>query len=433
MPKSPDDSSESSSDETSKFELSGDNALETTVVGHNLRPLVNDEDRQDKPIGRDELMLRPNDCIGRYTIIKTLGSGGFGIVYLAQDPKLGRKVAIKVSRSLDAIPEKLRTSLVDEARAAASLDHPNIIRVFDVDQWQNRTFVVMELVEGKSLADLIAKQEVITLPRALGIMRQIALALEQLHAKGIIHRDLKPANILITENEQVKVTDLGLALTDDSPLWNEKHIAGTQRYMSPEQVLGEVHRIDGRTDIWAFGVVVFEMLTLQSPFRTSDQSAVFSKILKGEIASPRQRRPDIPDSLERLCLKCLAKRMTDRFQSAKQLSEAINKIEADATIHNASAVARSTPEMSLESQIIQTATQRSASTHESLVIRPENKASSSSDFSDLRSLVPRGLRAFSAEDSSYYYRLVPGPYDIEGRPAILNYWLKWITDATGRK
>ncbi len=429
MPKSPDDSSESPSDGTSKFELSGDNALETTVFGQNLLPMGNEEDRQDTPIGRDELMLRPNDCIGRYTIIRTLGSGGFGIVYLAHDPKLGRNVAIKVSRSLDSLPDKLRTSLVDEARAAASLDHPNIIRVFDVDQWQNRTYVVMELVEGKSLADIIAKQESIALPRALGIMRQIALALEQLHAKGIIHRDLKPANILITENEQVKVTDLGLALTDDSPLWNAKHIAGTQRYMSPEQVLGEVHRIDGRTDIWAFGVVVFEMLTLQSPFRTSDQSSVFSKILKGEIASPRQRRPEIPDSLERLCLKCLAKRMTDRFQSAKQLSEAINKIEADATIHNASAVDRSTPEMSLESQIIQTATQRSASTHESHLIRSEKKAHSSTDFSELRSLVPRGLRAFSAEDSSYYHRLVPGPYDMEGRPAILNYWLKWIENA----
>ncbi len=429
MPNSPDDSSESSSEETSNFELSGDDALKTTVFGLNLFPIGNDEDRQDQPIGRDELMLRPNDCIGRYTVIRTLGSGGFGIVYLAHDPKLGRKVAIKVSRSLDSLPDKLRTSLVDEARAAASLDHPNIIRVFDVDQWKNRTYVVMELVEGKSLADVIAKREAIPLPRALGIMRQIALALEQLHAKGIIHRDLKPANILIKENEQVKVTDLGLALTDDSPLWNERHIAGTKWYMSPEQVLGEVHRIDGRTDIWAFGVVVFEMLTLQSPFRTSDQSSVFSKILKSEIASPRQRRPDIPDSLEQLCMKCLAKRMTDRFQSAKQLSEAIHKIEADATIYKASAVDRSTPEMSIDSQIIQTATHRSVSTQESQTIRSEKKSSSSSDLSELRGLVPRGLRAFSAEDSSYYHRLVPGPYDMEGRPAILNYWLKWIENA----
>lgn len=429
MPKSPDDSSEFSSEENSNFELSGDDALETTVFAQNQRPIGNDDERQDHPIGRDELMLRPDDCIGRYTVIRTLGRGGFGIVYLAHDPKLGRKVAIKVSRSLDSLSNKLRTSLVDEARAAASLDHPNIIRVFDVDQWQNRTYVVMELVEGRSLADVIAKQESIPLPRALGIMRQIALALEQLHAKGIIHRDLKPANILITENEQVKVTDLGLALTDDSPLWNAKHIAGTQRYMSPEQVLGEVHRIDGRTDIWAFGVVVFEMLTLQSPFRTSDQSSVFSKILKGEIASPRQRRPEIPDSLERLCLKCLSKRMTDRFQSAKQLSETIAKIEADATIHIASAIVRSIPETDCESQITHTATHRSASTQESQPARLEKKSSSISDFSELRGLVPRGLRAFSAEDSSYYYRLIPGPYDLEGRPAILNYWLKWIENA----
>ncbi len=423
MPNSNDRSSEA---EPRKLELSIDRKLETTVVGKNQPSKANDLDRFEDPSGRDELTLRPNDSIGRYTVIKTLGSGGFGVVYLAQDPKLARKVAIKVSRSLDSLPNKLRISLVDEARAAASLDHPNIIRVFDVDQWQNRTYVVMELVEGKSLADVIAKQEAIPLPRVLGIMQQIALALEQLHAKGIIHRDLKPANILITENEQVKVTDLGLALTDDSTLWNAQHIAGTQRYMSPEQVLGEVHRIDGRTDIWAFGVVVFEMLTLQSPFRASDRTTVFSMILKGEIASPRQRRPEIPDSLERLCLKCLSKRMTDRFQSAKQLSEAIAKIEADIKTHDASAAVRPSTETNNESLVNQTATHRSATTHESKATLSERKSSSVSDFSDLRGLVPRGLRAFSAEDSSYYHRLIPGPYDMEGRPAILNYWMKWI-------
>ncbi len=422
----PNSNDRSSDEEPRKLELSSDSKLETTVVGKNQPSMSNDVERHDEPSGRDELTLSPNDCIGRYTVIKTLGSGGFGIVYLAQDPKLARKVAIKVSRSLDSLPNKLRISLVDEARAAASLDHPNIIRVFDVDQWQDRTYVVMELVEGKSLADVIAKQETIPLPRVLGIMRQIAVALEQLHAKGIIHRDLKPANILITENEQVKVTDLGLALTDDSTLWNAKHIAGTQRYMSPEQVLGEVHRIDGRTDIWAFGVVVFEMLTLQSPFRTNDRTSVFSMILKGEIASPRQRRPEIPDSLERLCLKCLSKRMTDRFQSAKQLSEAIAKIEADSKINNALGAVRPTTEPSYESQLIHTTTHRSATTHESKATLSERKSGSVSDSTELRGLVPRGLRAFSAEDSSYYHRLIPGPYDMEGRPAILNYWLKWI-------
>ncbi len=422
----PNSNDQSSNEEPRKLELSSDSKLETTVVGKNQPAIANDVDQYEDPNGRDELTLRPNDCIGRYTVIKMLGSGGFGIVYLAQDPKLARKVAIKVSRSLDSLPNKLRISLVDEARAAASLDHPNIIRVFDVDQWQNRTYVVMELVEGKSLADVIAKQEAIPLPRVLGIMRQIALALEQLHAKGIIHRDLKPANILITENEQVKVTDLGLALTDDSTLWNAQHIAGTQRYMSPEQVLGEVHRIDGRTDIWAFGVVVFEMLTLQSPFRANDRTSIFSMILKGEIASPRQRRPEIPDSLERLCLKCLSKRMTDRFQSAKQLSEAISKIDADAKIHDVSAAVRPSTETNNESQVNQTATHRSATTHESKATLSERKSSSVSDFSELRGLVPRGLRAFSAEDSSYYHRLIPGPYDMEGRPAILNYWLNWI-------
>jgi len=150
-------SSESpSEDEHSKFELSSDSSLETTVQRVGVAPIDN---RIESVTFEDALTLKENDCIGRYTIIKTLGSGGFGVVYLAQDPKLNRKVAIKMSRALDIFSEKLRTSLVDEARAAASLDHPNIIRVFDVDHWQDRTYVVMELVEGKSLADVIAQGE----------------------------------------------------------------------------------------------------------------------------------------------------------------------------------------------------------------------------------------------------------------------------------
>jgi serine/threonine protein kinase len=416
-----------STGDISDFELSRKDELESTKQGVPVSPKLQHDDGKEPERYQE---LTAGCSIGRYVVIRTLGRGGFGTVYLANDTLLGRNVAIKMSRTMDTLTEKVRTSLVEEARSAASIDHPNIVRVYDVDKWEDRTYVVMELVNGISLSDEIAKRQTIPLQRVIGILKQIAIALEQLHAHGIVHRDLKPANILLTEHDQVKVTDLGLALTDDSPLWRTRHVAGTQRYMSPEQVLGEVHRIDGRTDIWAFGVVAYELLTLQSPFRNTDQSTIYKSILKSEIASPRQRRPDIPDQLERICLTCLSRQMTIRFQSAKQLIEAFDAIEV---IERSSVQAQRSAILAPQSESGKApSTGGPISTGDTKPSETERKSSSLRDGSELRGLVPRGLRSFTEIDSAFYQRMMPGPYDIEGRPWILNMWKKWVETPSKR-
>ncbi len=378
----------------------------------------------DRETVESEHLLASGTLIGRYRIVRTLGSGGFGVVYLAHDTSLDRDVAIKISRSLESLPNRTRDSLFVEARAAASLDHQNIIRVYDVDQWQDRTYVVMELVQGKSLADEIASQKAIPMQRILSIAAQIAAALVHLHAKGIIHRDLKPANILLAADSVVKVTDLGLALTDDSPLWRKRHVAGTRRYMSPEQVLGEVHRIDGRTDIWGFGVVLYEMLTLHSPFRATENADLFHCILKEEAPSPRQRRPETPESLERLCLKCISQRMSSRFQSAKELREAIDFVqrEYESTL---SPVAKLLNSNQGTDPLLQANPGKSTVSTSAVSKTDRHNSSTHSDHSDLKGMIPRGFRPFGPDDSEYYYRMMPGPYDLQGRPAILTFWQSW--------
>ena len=376
------------------------------------------------------LTFRNGDLIGRYRVDRVLGTGGFGIVVLAMDTVLQRNVAIKLSRSF-GLSAKIKANLIEEARSAASLDHPNIVRVFDVDEWEGRSYVVMELVEGRSLAEEIEKRQTISFHRFLVIAKQIAMAMEQLHSRGIIHRDLKPANILLADNDHVKITDLGLALNDGSPQWKEKSVAGTRQYMAPEQVLGEVHRIDGRTDIWAFGVITYELLTLRSPFRTMDSDSIFSQILKGEFASPRQRRPDIPDSLEQLCMRCLSMRMTDRFQSARELMVALESVASEIRDNAASHLGPNRMDAGVHAFPSPTTERNTGSSH------PLNSANErkwndrqSSDSQDLRGFVPRGLRSFSSEDSEYYRKLMPGPYDLDKRPSILNFWIKWVEESS---
>ncbi|MFN7842730.1 MAG: protein kinase domain-containing protein [Pirellula sp.] len=366
----------------------------------------------------------PQRFVGRYRIEKQLGAGGFGLVLLARDTILNRPVALKVSKQTADISEDLRLSLLTEARSAANIDHPNLVKIFDVDQWNNQTFIIMEYVEGKSLADIILENNVLSLKRIKSLLLQTARALEILHANGIVHRDLKPANILVTASDQVKVVDLGLALSDETPIDNQKQFAGTRQYMSPEQVLGELHRIDGRTDIWALGVILYELLTLQSPFRSKNSSAIFSQILKGELPSPRQRRPEIPDRLEQICLKCLSRRMAQRFQSARQLIDELDALELEqesstpVLLSNTIAPVNAAP----ETQPLST-----GSTKETIPKSSSSEAKNS-EINYLKNLVPRGLRAFTQADSSYFLKLMPGPYDIDGRPVILNHWLNWVAN-----
>lgn len=389
----------------------------------------------ERVVGENSAISIPfGTMIGRYRIDAKLGRGGFGIVYQAFDTKLGRDVALKLAiQSKKTAKPRSLSSLLDEARASAKLDHSNVVRVYDADEWDNRIYVVMELVRGVSLSHEIQTRNALPIERVIQIGKGIVAALEHLHFHGIIHRDLKPSNILLAQTGEIKVTDLGLALMDDSPYWNRHHVAGTRRYMSPEQVLGEVHRIDGRTDIWGFGVVLYEMLTFHSPFRETEKVDVFHSILKGEIAPPRQRRPDIPESLERLCLKCLSPRMSSRFQSAVELRSALDRVERES--HGRSTApsgndSQATHSMQVDSPStnLPIATRLDTTADHSAELRTftETESASRNPVEQWKGIVPRGLRPFDARDSQTYIRLMPGPYDLDGIPAILTTWKDWV-------
>ena len=211
------------------------------------------------------VLPRPEQ-LGHYKVERLLGSGGFGDVYLARHTKLGSSAAIKVPHLEVLETEKAAARFLDEARIAANLRHPGIVRVYDVGRQPDGTcFVVMEYVEGQPLQGLLTKER-LDPHRVATMMGEVAEAVHFAHKQGFVHRDLKPANILIDETGHPHVADFGLAIHEDDQGGHEGEISGAPAYMAPEQVRGEAHRLDGRTDIWALGVILYEMLVGEAPF-----------------------------------------------------------------------------------------------------------------------------------------------------------------------
>ena len=395
----------------------------------------------------DEIyQLGAGSRIGRYVIRKRIGSGGFGVVFVGEDSALKRDVCIKISRTIESSERSKQFSLIAEARSAASLDHPNVVRVFDTGVWNNYPYLIMEYVAGVTLGHELAISQPISIQRALMLMKQVALALSHLHSKGLIHRDLKPANILIGEGDTVKLTDFGLALSDDMPAWNKQQIVGTQRYMAPEQVLGETHRLDGRTDIWGFGVVLYELLTSKPPFRATDPKALFHGILKGDAPSLRQRRPDVPQALDQFCLRCLSQCMSDRFQSATELLEDLEMVLVSLGDSNTTAPHLTSPSQNImpaNPAAIQDGSGNSANSNQTagstnkLSKTEQHHGTQSSGFSlgqsDLIPIVPRGLHSFDDEDHCFFLKLLPGPRAAQGTPLSLRFWKNWVANRDGER
>jgi WD40 repeat protein/predicted Ser/Thr protein kinase len=267
---------------------------------------------------------------GRYRVLRLLGRGGMGAVYLAHDGQLGRDVALKIPFfDAGATPQRAER-FVREARSAAALRHPNICTVFDAGQIDGRAFITMEHIEGETLDALIDPDEPMDAARAAGVARKVALALGHAHKKGIVHRDLKPANVMITPDGEPVVMDFGLAkrAADADPseakLTRDGGVMGTPSYMSPEQVRGDQAAIGPATDVYALGVMLFEMLAGQPPY-TGSLGAVMGQILAAPVPPVREFRPDADERLEAICLRAMAKAPADRFASMGALAEAVTE------------------------------------------------------------------------------------------------------------
>ena len=252
--------------------------------------------------------------ISHYKIVAKLAEGGMGVVYKAEDTKLERTVALKFLAPHLLNDEEAKERFLREAKAAAALDHPNICTVHEIDEVDGKTFIVMAFLEGESLEERIT-QGPLSLKDALDIARQAADGLEAAHEKGIFHRDIKPANIMVDAKGRATIMDFGLArLTEASRLTKVDTAMGTVAYMSPEQ--GQGMDVDGRTDIWALGCVLYEMVSGQRPFQGQYDQALLYEIVHEEPAALTGLRTGVPIELELLTSKCLAKDRDDRYQHA---------------------------------------------------------------------------------------------------------------------
>jgi serine/threonine protein kinase/tetratricopeptide (TPR) repeat protein len=282
--------------------------------------------------------------VSRYRILEELGSGGMGRVYKAEDTRLGRLVALKfLPRELSRNPVALQR-FEREARAASALNHPNICHIYEINDEQ-QPFIAMELLDGATLRQRIAGRTT-PVDELVGIAVQIAEALDAAHSKGIIHRDLKPANVFVNDRGHVKLLDFGLAkvspaafsdseteadvITDPTVLATSPGmLQGTVMYMSPEQARGEV--LDSRSDLFALGIVLYEMATGARPFIGATTAVTFDGILNRDPIPPSKLKPDLPEGVERLILRLLEKDPADRYQSASALLSDLKSLQRDST------------------------------------------------------------------------------------------------------
>ena len=242
--------------------------------------------------------------ISHYRIVEKLGEGGMGFVYRAEDVKLGREVALKFLPPEWTRDTEARARFLHEAQAAASLSHPNICTVYEIDEAEGHTFIAMEVVEGESLKNRIARGPM-KIHEAVIAALEIAQGLAAAHARGIVHRDIKPENVMVTAEGRPKLMDFGLAMSRSRiRLTRTGTTTGTVAYMSPEQSRGE--EVDRRTDIWSFGAMLYEMLTGRLPFRGDHDQAVIHAILNDEPEPITALRTGVPIELDRIVAKAMA-------------------------------------------------------------------------------------------------------------------------------
>lgn len=274
--------------------------------------------------------------LGRYELLAELGKGAMGVVYRANDPLLDRLVAIKtVSMSLD--PQEMaeyETRFYQEAKAAGSLNHPNIVTIYDVGKSGNLAYMAMEFLPGDELRSLLAGGQPLPVARAVDISAQVAEGLAYAHQHGVVHRDVKPANIMLSVTGRAKITDFGIARMRSAEVKTQTGIVlGSPRYMSPEQVAGK--RAEPRSDIFSLGVILYEMLTGRPPFTGEDVTSVMFQIMNLVPPPPSSINARVPEVLDFIVAKAIAKAVEDRYATADELAQDLREVakQLDTTVH----------------------------------------------------------------------------------------------------